>query len=255
MVAGRASVSAAEAQVFAEDVVVSYKRLLRRHVALRSVGVCVRSGQVVAVVGPNGAGKTTLFRTLLGFVRPDSGRCRVGGLAPAEYRRRHGVGYVPEQVVLPKAWTVRDLLARSVDLCVEPEARGDAYARAVETARFDDDTLGKEAAKCSNGTQRRLWLACALAGDPAVLVLDEPFAGLDPPARRALRSEVRAARDRGVAVLVASHELAEVERVADTVVLLRDGVTSAPRDLARSDRDPEAAPAARLEAELFGGNE
>ncbi len=113
----------------------------------------------------------------------------------------------------------------------------------------------KEAAKCSNGTQRRLWFACALAGDPAVLVLDEPFAGLDPPARRALRSEVRAARDRGVAVLVASHELAEVERVADTVVLLRDGGTSAPRDLARSDRDPEAAPAARLEAELFGGNE
>lgn len=250
--ARRASVSTAEAHVFAEDIVVSYKRLLRRHTALRSAGVCVRSAQVVAVVGPNGAGKTTLFRTLLGFIRPDSGLCRVGGLAPAEYRRRHGVGYVPEQIVFPRAWTVRDLLARSVDLSVRPGARGDDYARAVETTRFDDDTLRKEAAKCSNGTQRRLWLACTLAGNPAVLVLDEPFAGLDPPARRALRREVRAARDRGTAVLVASHELAEVERVADTVVLLRDGATSPPRDLGRSHRDAEASLAARLEAELFG---
>lgn len=231
----------------------SYRTRLRRHVALRGAGVCVRSSQVVAVVGPNGAGKTTLFRTLLGVMRPDSGMCRVGGLAPAEYRRCHGVGYVPEQVVLPKAWAVRDVLARSVDLCTTPpEARPAAYARAVERARFDDDTLAKEAVKCSNGTQRRLWLACALAGDPAVLLLDEPFAGLDPPARRSLRQEVRAARERGAAVVVASHELAEVEQIADSVVLLRDGRTSSPQDLARAHRDARTGPGSRLEAELFG---
>lgn len=245
--------STTDAQVIAEDVVVSYRTRLRRHVALRGAGVCVRSGQVLAVVGPNGAGKTTLFRTLLGVMRPDSGRCRVGGLAPAEYRRCHGVGYVPEQVVLPKAWAVSDVLARSVDLCTTlPEARPSAYARAVERAHFDDDTLAKEAVKCSNGTQRRLWLACALAGDPAVLLLDEPFAGLDPPARRSLRQEVRAARERGAAVVVASHELAEVEQVADSVVLLRDGRTWPPRDLARAHRDARAGPGSRLEAELFG---
>lgn len=194
-----------------------------------------------------------MVEALLGVMRPDSGMCRVGGLAPAEYRRCHGVGYVPEQVVLPKAWAVRDVLARSVDLCTTPpEARPSAYARAVERARFDDDTLAKEAVKCSNGTQRRLWLACALAGDPAVLLLDEPFAGLDPPARRSLRQEVRAAMERGAAVVVASHELAEVEQIADSVVLLRDGRTSSPRDLARAHRDARTGPGSRLEAELFG---
>lgn len=233
----------------------SYRTLLRRHVALRGAGVRARSGQVVAVVGPNGAGKTTLFRALLGVMRPDSGRCRVGGLAPAEYRRRHGVGYVPEQVVLPKAWTVRDVLARSVDLCtIGPQTREAAYAGALERARFDDDTLAKEAVKCSNGTQRRLWLACALAGDPAVLFLDEPFAGLDPPARRGLRQEVRAARERGAAVVLASHELAEVEQIADAVVLLRDGGTSLPRDLTHARREADAGPGSRLEAELFGSD-
>lgn len=247
--------STADVQVFAEDVVVSYRTLLRRHVALRGAGVRVRSGQVAAVVGPNGAGKTTLFSTLLGVMRPDSGRCRVGGLAPAEYRRRHGVGYVPEQVVLPKAWTVRDVLARSVDLCATTPRRQAAYARALERARFDDETLAKEAVKCSNGTQRRLWLACALAGDPAVLFLDEPFAGLDPPARRSLRQEVRAARERGAAVVLASHELAEVEQVADAVILLRDGNTSLPRDLVRAPGEADAGRGSRLEAELFGSDD
>ena len=232
--------------VRADGLVVSYRAFFRRAAVLRGVGMTAKPGEITAVVGRNGAGKTTLFLSLLGFLRPDAGGCVVDGLSPGAYRRAHGVGYLPETASLPRGWTGRDLLARSVDLAVAPGEREAEFRRAVIRTGLEGASLAKRESKCSMGTRRRIAFGCALVGDPKLLVLDEPFAGLDLPACKAVRQKMRAARDRGATVLFASHRVAEVERLADCVFVLADGVTE------RLDaRDPEgSADWQDLEAEL-----
>lgn len=242
------NVSTNEPYVSAAEVAASYKGVVRRYVALRSVTFGARSEEVTAVVGPNGAGKTTLFRVLLGFLHRDSGRCLVGGLEPAEYRQHRGIGYVPEVPSFPRGWACRDILGRSVDLAVGVDKREDEFALASRRAGFDPRTLSTEARKCSNGTQRRLSIACALINDPEVVLLDEPFAGLDPPARFALRREIQGARDRGTAVIIATHDLPEVARLADRIVFIQKGGTDEASTLDASGN----VSAEELEKELFG---
>lgn len=205
-----------------EDLFASYRTGFRRHTVLTGVDMSAESGMITAVVGPNGAGKTTLFSVITGLLRPDRGRCLVGGLRPVDYRRRHGVGYLPELSAFPRGWTVRDLLARGADLSTSEDS-AKVFATALARTGFDSATLSKPVDKCSKGMRRMVGLAYALAGDPALVVLDEPFSGLDVHARARLRREMIAARDLGATVLFASHELLEVERLADRAFILEDG--------------------------------
>lgn len=246
---GRLIVSSTEHCVWAHDLVASYRRLFGSYRALRSITFGAVAGEITAVVGPNGAGKTTLFRVLLGLMRLDGGSCLVGGLAPAEYRRRHGIAYLPESPQLPRGWTGLDVLGRGADLVPGGAERRQEYELALERVALDRRTVAKEVGKCSNGTQRRLWLACALIGDPDVVMLDEPFAGLDPTGRGILRREMDAARARGATVLMATHDLAETARLADRIVFLQDGCTKASKALGRGG---ESVSATGLEREFFG---
>ena len=232
-----------------EDLVVSYRTGFRRHTVLKAVNLSAEPGVITAIVGPNGAGKTTLFTAVMGLLRPDRGRCLIGGLRPADHRRRHGVGYLPELSVFPPGWTVRALLARGADLSAS-ETPTEVFATAVSRTGFSSATLSKVVDKCSKGMQRMVGLAYALAGDPALVVLDEPFSGLDVGARASLRREMVAARDRGATVLFASHELLEVERLADRAFILQDGNVRT----ADGWSEGESAGSA-LEAELMGRDE
>ncbi len=231
--------------MFVEDLVVSYRTGFRRLTVLKGVILSAEPGTITAIVGPNGAGKTTLFSVVLGLLCPDHGSCLVGGMQPADYRCRHGVGYLPERSVFPQGWTVRALLARGADLSASA-ASAEVFATAVARTGFDSATLSKLLDKCSKGMQRMVGLAYALTGDPALVVLDEPFSGLDVRARRRLRREMVAARDRGATVLFASHELLEVERLADRVFILQDG------NLRPAAAWGEGVADASLEAELMG---
>ena len=211
-----------EVAVVVEDLVASYMTGFRRHTVLKGADLLAEPAMITAIVGPNGAGKTTLFSAIVGLLRPDRGRCLVGGLRPADYRRLHGVGYLPEFSAFPRGWTVRDLLARSADLSAA-ETCTEVFDTALARTGFDSATLSKPADKCSKGMQRMVGLAYALAGDPELVVLDEPFSGLDVHARAGLRREMIVARERGATVLFASHELLEVERLADRTFILEHG--------------------------------
>ena len=192
-------------------------------VALGGVTFSVPEGEIVGFVGPNGAGKTTTMRIALGVLEPDAGEVRWNGrLLDAEARRRFG--YMPEERGLyPKMKVLEQLvyLARLHGL-----SRPDASRRAAETIevlgvteRADD-----RVENLSLGNQQRVQLAAALVHRPDVLILDEPFSGLDPVGVDALTGVLRAEADgRGVPVVFSSHQLDLVERVCDRVVLIDHG--------------------------------
>ena len=191
--------------------------------ALRGVSLTVEPGTVFAVVGPNGAGKTTLFALVLGFLRPTTGRVLVGGMDPRRWVRTRGAAWLPERFELPAGWRVRDALLAFARL----EGLDPAAARAATDAAIARLNLGPHAAKpagvLSRGTLQRLGLAQALLTRRDLVVLDEPTQGLDPLWRIRLREIASELRADGRTVLLASHELDEVERLADHAAVLRDG--------------------------------
>ena len=235
--------------ILIQGVSVSYRKLFRPRRVLSDIDLMAQHGEITAIVGPNGAGKTTLFRTLLGFLAPDSGRCLIGGLPAGNYREQFGIAYQPESIQFPSLWNARDLLGRGVDLSrLSASERDEAYRRAVARSRFDSTTLSRTARRYSRGMKRRLSLAYALIAEPAVVLLDEPFSGLDPPSRHVLRKEIMDARQRGATVVLASHELAEVERLANRAFILENGTIRPGPDLTPA----EAPIVTALESEFTG---
>jgi Cu-processing system ATP-binding protein len=194
-------------------------------VAVRDLSLAVERGETFAVIGPNGAGKTTTLKLLLGLVRPDRGRVAIGplGLEPRDARARHHLGYVPQQVAFPEERTVGEVLGFFSELRGLP--RG-AVGRALERVGLAACAT-RRASQLSGGYTQRLSLAQALLGDPALLILDEPTASLDPEAAWEFRRLMEQLRREGTTILLCSHLLAEVERVADRVLILVDGSPAA----------------------------
>ncbi len=181
----------------------------------------VRAGETFALIGPNGAGKTTTLKCLLGLVRPDSGRIGLGeaGLPPRDPRAREALGYVPQRADFPETRSIGDLLMFFAEL------RGlgrDAVGRALARVGMGE-MGGRRARELSGGYLQRLSLAQALLGEPELLVLDEPTASLDPEATWEFRQLVLGLRQEGRTILLCSHLLSEVERVADRVLILVGG--------------------------------
>jgi len=181
----------------------------------------VPRGETFAVIGPNGAGKTTTLKCLLGLVRPDSGRIAIGeaGLPPSDPRARAALGYVPQRAEFSPGRSVSELLGFFAEL------RGlgrEAVAHALARVGLES-YAERRANELSGGYIQRLSLAQALLGDPELLILDEPTASLDPEATWEFRSLVLQLKREGKTILLCSHLLAEVERVADRVLILVGG--------------------------------
>lgn len=199
-------------------------RFGRRSVdALVGFTLAVRRGEVLGIAGPNGAGKSTLIGLLLGYLRPDAGAVRIDGQAPRAYVERHGVGYLSELVDVEPRWTTREALERFATLAGVRDA--DVALRAQEVAeRFGlADKLGARFRELSKGNKQRLGLAQALLRRERVLVLDEPTHGLDPLWTDRFRGVVAELRRPDRAILVASHNLEELERLCDRVAILDRG--------------------------------
>ena len=187
--------------------------------ALTDVSLHVPAGAAWGVVGPNGAGKSTLFALVLGFLRPSAGRLSIDDQPPRDYVRRHGACYLPERFGPPALWPVRSMLHAFARLEGAAPAAADAALEAWGLQNHADHTIGE----LSHGLRQRAGIAQALLAPRALVVLDEPTEGLDPIWRIRLREAVNALRADGRTILVASHDLAEVERMTDRAVLLDDG--------------------------------
>lgn len=188
--------------------------------AVRGIDLTVRSGQVFGFLGPNGSGKTTTIRCLLGMLRPTAGRITAFGLDPTRdgvALRRH-LSYVPGELRLPERITGRDLVRTVSGMRGGFDAR-----RCDELAERLQVDLGRTLRDLSTGNRRKVALLLAFLADADLLVLDEPSSGLDPLMQRVFLELVREARMAGRTVFLSSHVLSEVQRVADDVVVLREG--------------------------------
>jgi ABC-2 type transport system ATP-binding protein len=191
-------------------------------VALQELGFDVRAGELFGFVGRNGAGKTTAMRIVLGVLAPDAGQVRWDG-APLDFAARRRIGYMPEERGLYPKMRLAEQLAYLGELhgMTGSEARGSAR-RWLD--RFDlTDRGDDELQALSLGNQQRIQLAAALVFGPDVLVLDEPFAGLDPVAVDIMSAVLREQADAGLPVIFSSHELELVERLCDRVGIIDRG--------------------------------
>lgn len=219
-------------------------------VAVDGLSFEVAAGETFALIGPNGAGKTTTLKMLLGLARPDRGSIAIGPdrLPPHDPRARERLGYVPQRVEFPPARTALEILGYFAALRGLPS---EAAARALQRVGLAE-VGSRRANELSGGYAQRLSLAQALLGDPSLLVLDEPTASLDPEATWEFRSLVERLRREGTTILLCSHLLAEVERVADRVLILRGGRRAALESLSAL-RERQVG-ATRLVIELRDGS-
>ena len=189
---------------------------------LDGVDLTVASGRVTALVGPNSAGKTTLIKSILGLTRVDEGTITIDGapIDPDGAYRRH-IGYMPQMARYPDNLTAGDLFAMMRDL------RRDTVTSSTDDELVESFELGSHLGKplrvLSGGTRQKVNAALAFYFSPALLILDEPTAGLDPASSALLKDKVLASRRAGRSVLLTSHVMSELEELADDVAFLIDG--------------------------------
>lgn len=217
---------------------------------LDGVSLGIPAGTIHGLLGPNGSGKTTCLHLVTGLIQPDAGTVLVDEIDVARPASRLGFGFAPDDLPMPSSLTGREYLALHHAL-----RERDDTARAAELADLlrVADALERPVGDYSHGMRRKLQLIAALAHQPRLLVLDEPFRGLDPEAATALRTLLVAFARAGGAVLVATHDLVRAERDCDTVTILDAGsvvAAGAPADLRA--RHPDASSLDDLFLEVTG---
>lgn len=227
----------------ANNLVKSYgKRLV-----VKDVGFSVTSGQVVGLLGPNGAGKTTSFYMVTGLVRPDSGSVLLDGKEignlPMFERARLGVGYLPQEPSVFRKMTVEEnLMAVLENTTLSRAERHEQLNLLLE--EFNVRHVSKQQAfTLSGGERRRVEVARALALDPAFILLDEPFAGVDPLAVADIQDIIRKLKAKGLGILITDHNVRETLGICDLGYILSDGIIleqGTPSQIAESPRAREA---------------
>ena len=214
------------------------KRYKSREV-VRDFGLTLEAGEVVGLLGPNGAGKTTCFYMIVGLVPADAGRIVLDGrditAEPMYVRAKLGLGYLPQEPSVFRKLSVADNLR----LVLELRRDLDGTQRDAElSALLDELQIGHVAdqagASLSGGERRRVEIARALAGKPRMILLDEPFAGVDPISVNEIQRIVRHLKQRGIGVLITDHNVRETLGICDRAYILADGAVlaqGAPADL------------------------
>lgn len=202
--------------------------------AVAGIDLEVPAGACFGLIGENGAGKTTFIKMVLGITRPDAGSVDVLGLSPEDLRARQHIGYLPERLAIPEAFSPRRFLASVGRIKGLPNNTIESETeRVLELVQLDRVAWKRATGGFSKGMKQRTGLAAALLGKPKLLVLDEPTDGIDPLGRAQIRDVIAASVREGATVFLNSHLLAETEKICDHVAVLSAGkvVTSGALDV------------------------
>ncbi|WP_444463561.1 LPS export ABC transporter ATP-binding protein [Rhodobacter capsulatus] len=205
----------------------SLRKSYRKRLVLRDVSLRLDRGEVVALLGPNGSGKTTCFYTIAGLVMPDAGRVSIDGIEatglPMYRRARLGIGYLPQEASIFRGLTVEQNIMAVLEIAVaDPHHRRERLEELL--GDFAITHLRQAPALAlSGGERRRVEIARCLAADPKYLLLDEPFAGVDPIAVAEIRALVSHLKERGIGVLITDHNVRETLEIVDRAYILHDG--------------------------------
>ena len=191
--------------------------------AVENLTLSLRKGEVTGFLGTNGAGKTTTIKMLIGLIRPTSGTVRLFGGDPSDAQTRLRIGYMPEIAYYYPYLNVRELLSFYGGVCGMDKhtvrSRTDELLEEVELA----EAAKRPLKEYSKGMLQRAGIAQALLNDPDLLILDEPFTGLDPLARIHFRELLKRLRGKGKSIFFSSHELGETELLCDNVAIMKKG--------------------------------
>jgi lipopolysaccharide export system ATP-binding protein len=205
----------------------SLRKSYKKRPVIRDVSMDLRRGEVVALLGPNGSGKTTCFYSIAGLVTPDGGQVLIDGkdvtALPMYRRARLGIGYLPQEVSIFRGLSVEDNILAVLEI-----VQSDRHKRRERLeellSEFSITHLRRTPALAlSGGERRRVEIARCLAADPKYLLLDEPFAGVDPIAVGEIRHLVQDLKGRGIGVLITDHNVRETLEIVDRAYILHDG--------------------------------
>ena len=209
---------------------------------VNGVSIRVDQGQVVGLLGPNGAGKTTTFYMIVGIEKPSSGTIRIDDTditqQPVHIRGHEGIGYLPQEASIFRKLTVEDNLLAMLETTKLTKAEQSAKAEALMEEFSITKLRDRLGIQLSGGERRRVEIARCLCMDPAFILLDEPFAGIDPLAVNDIMGIINHLKRRGMGVLITDHNVRETLRIVDKAYLLADGkvfLEGAPMEIAENE--------------------
>ncbi|SPF79365.1 LPS export ABC transporter ATP-binding protein [Pseudoprimorskyibacter insulae] len=218
------------------------RKSYKKRVVIRDVSMKLHRGEVIGLLGPNGSGKTTSFYAIAGLVNPEGGQVLIDGrdatYLPMYRRARMGIGYLPQEMSIFRGMSVEDNILAILDI-----AQRDRHKRRERLeellSEFSIEHLRRAPALAlSGGERRRVEIARCLAADPKYLLLDEPFAGVDPISVNDIRFLVADLKKRGIGVLITDHNVRETLEIVDRAYILHDGtvlMSGAPDEVVRNE--------------------
>jgi len=203
------------------------EKTFKKRPVLKGVSLKVEKGEVVGLLGPNGAGKTTTFYSMIGLIEPDAGRVLLDGhditCLPMYRRARLGIGYLPQEASIFRGLTVEENIWAVLEICEPDRNIRDEMLENLLNEFSITHIRHASALALSGGERRRVEIARALATNPAFILLDEPFAGIDPIAIADIRDLVSHLKDRGIGVLITDHNVRETLDIIDRAYIIYDG--------------------------------
>jgi len=229
----------------AEDMglrIVNLRKSYRKRVVIRDVSLHLDQGEVVALLGPNGSGKTTTFYAIAGLIYPEGGHIYIDGrdvsALPMYRRAKLGIGYLPQEMSIFRGLSVEDNIMAILDIAEPKRARRRERLEEL-LSEFSIEHLRRAPAMAlSGGERRRVEIARCLAANPRYLLLDEPFAGVDPISVGDIRHLVADLKTRGIGVLITDHNVRETLEIVDRAYILHDGrvlMSGTPRDVVENE--------------------
>lgn len=203
------------------------KKVYGSRTVVDQVGLHVQQGQVVGLLGPNGAGKTTTFYMIVGLIRPDEGEIKVNGQIvtnlPMHERALRGIGYLPQEASIFRKMTVWENLMAILEYSPFPKEKQAKQAELLLKELGIDHLRNEQGASLSGGERRRVEIARTMVLDPSFILLDEPFAGVDPIAVSDIQGIIAYLKSRGIGVLITDHNVRETLAIVDRAYILNEG--------------------------------